>query len=597
MSVSFFNQLVRGLQYYPVLYIPHYHRNYILTEVEDVCFKLDLGRPRIINCSEKDILGDYSENARSGKKEKYDHNRRTIEKLAQYYRNIKEYGDAEMAPRICLVCDVDANLLDDPAFISLLNEHVQDYEQNSKDKNFIKRTLILCVPSGELPPIAISAICTVLTIAPPLEEEISQELIRYGLNGLTENIRTEYIRALLGLSLFDVRQILMSTKKQDGGKITPNSVEWAYSAKQEIVRKTGVLEVVDKEVSLHDIGGLKNLTSAIKTAAILYKNLPLLKKAHVPIPKGFLLLGMPGCGKSMIAQATANEFGCPLLKLDMGKLLGKYVGDSEHNLQAALEVVDSAHPCVLWIDEIEKAFAGTNNVSGDGDSVMMRLMGKFLSWMQERKTAVFIMATANDVLKPELMRKGRFDEVYFVDFPTAEEAEEIINITLKKYSNLVNDNGPLSIFSKKDYISDIAENMTTACVSSECQNCNEQKDCISKGVIDSRHCLSGAEIRSVIDSFVANRISELIENTKGECSVDLMKLSISETDFKKQLETAKKSAMINQRSLRCPKKEKSERQQERKKSFIDKIYDFRDNYNFQSASKEKAEEQKQKQKQ
>ena len=267
------------------------------------------------------------------------------------------------------------------------------------------------------------------------------------------------------------------------------------------------------------------------------------------------------------------------------------MGDSEHNLQAALEVVDSAHPCVLWIDEIEKAFAGTNNVSGDSDSVMMRLMGKFLSWMQERKTAVFIMATANDVLKPELMRKGRFDEVYFVDFPTAEEAKEIINNTLKKYSDLVIDNGPLNIFSNEGYISKIAKDMTTSCVCAECKKCKEYGECVSKGVIDPRRCLSGAEITSVIDSFVSNEISKLIENTKGESSVDLMKLLTSQADFDEHLKTAIKSAMINQKSLRCPKREKSESQQERKRSFIDKIYDFRDNYNFQSASTEKKEEQ------
>lgn len=587
MSLSFKDQLTKGIRNYPILYIPHFHRNYIINEVEDVCRQLELDKIRIIDCSEKDILVEPEEKEKE--KASYDYNKQSIEKLAQYYRNIEQYGyDTGLAPTVCVVCEANKKLLEDSAFIALLYEHVQKYEQKCREgeEGFIKRTLILCVPSGELPPASISGICTVITITPPSENEISQELVQYGLKGCTKDIEAEYIRALLGLSLFDVRQILMSTKKECGDILNPKSVSWAYDEKQEIVRKTGVLEVVDKDVTLSDVGGLNNLKSAIESAARLYKKLPLLYEAHIPIPKGFLLLGMPGCGKSMIAKAAANEFGCPLLKLDMGKLLGKYVGDSEHNLQMALDVVDSAHPCVLWIDEIEKAFAGTNNVSGGGDSVMMRLMGKFLSWMQERKTAVFIMATANDVLKPELMRKGRFDEVFFVDFPTATEAKEIINKTLIKYSDLVNNDGPLRLFSENgSYILKIAKEMTTYTVCSECQKCDKLKECINNGVIDCSHFLSGAEISFLIDSYVSNSISELIKSTEDKGFVDLKNLPISEEDFENQLKKAKESAMINQRSLRCLKT--SPKLGERKNnSFIDKIYEFRDNYKFRSASEQ-----------
>lgn len=120
------------------------------------------------------------------------------------------------------------------------------------------------------------------------------------------------------------------------------------------------------------------------------------------MPKGILILGMPGCGKSMIAKSIANAFNVSLLRLDVNRLMGQYVGQSESNLRRALQTAEAAHPCVLWIDEIEKAFAG--NEGGHND-IVIRLMGHFLTWMQERKTAVYIVATANDVMRPELMRK------------------------------------------------------------------------------------------------------------------------------------------------------------------------------------------------
>ena len=151
------------------------------------------------------------------------------------------------------------------------------------------------------------------------------------------------------------------------------------------------------------------------------------------MPKGVLIAGMPGCGKSLAAKATASLFGMPLVRLDVGRLLGKYVGESEDNMRKALRLSEAISPCVLWIDEIEKAFAGVGT-GGSGHEVTTRLFGQFLTWMQEKENTVFIVATANDIshLPPEFLRKGRFDELFFVDLPNGEERKKILDIHLKK---------------------------------------------------------------------------------------------------------------------------------------------------------------------
>lgn len=205
----------------------------------------------------------------------------------------------------------------------------------------------------------------------------------------------------------------------------------ALEEKQNLVKKSGIIDVVNRDVVINEIGGLHRLVSDLRVKGKIYENIGDALTYHIPIPKGILIIGMPGCGKSMIAKATANLFKVPLLRLDVSRLMGKYVGESEANLRTALTIAEAAHPCVLWIDEIEKAFAGSNKANGDNDSLVLRMMGYFLTWMQERKNPVYIVATANDVMRPEFMRKGRFDDVYFVDFPNQEERAEI----LRKKSN------------------------------------------------------------------------------------------------------------------------------------------------------------------
>jgi SpoVK/Ycf46/Vps4 family AAA+-type ATPase len=157
------------------------------------------------------------------------------------------------------------------------------------------------------------------------------------------------------------------------------------------------------------------------------------KKYGVDIPKGVLIAGVPGCGKSLNAKAAAHLFEVPLLRFDLGRLMGKYVGESEKNMRNAIALAEAISPCVLWIDELEKAFAGIGG-DGGGAEVTTRLFGNFLTWMQEKESPAFVVATANDITKlpPELLRKGRFDEIFYVGLPNDREREKIFQIHIKK---------------------------------------------------------------------------------------------------------------------------------------------------------------------
>ncbi|OTP76139.1 AAA family ATPase [Caballeronia sordidicola] len=197
---------------------------------------------------------------------------------------------------------------------------------------------------------------------------------------------------------------------------------------------------------LEHVGGLSKLKACLKQKATVLAKLNEAREFGVEMPKGIMIVGMPGCGKSPTAKATAALFKLPLLRLDVGSLMGKYVGESENSMRRALRLADAVSPCVLWIDELEKAFVGMGSSgSGSGSEVTSRLFGYSLTWMQERISPVFVLATANDIsgLPPELMRKGRFDEIFYVDFPNRRERAEIFEVHLKrriKLSDLIDSN-------------------------------------------------------------------------------------------------------------------------------------------------------------
>lgn len=241
--------------------------------------------------------------------------------------------------------------------------------------------------------------------------------------------------AFKGLSRFEIENLL-ALSYQDDGELTRKDLKLIFEQKKQMVMKSGILEMVPLKESLDDIGGLENLKKWLRRKAVVLKNVDRAVDFGVDIPKGVLIAGIPGCGKSLNAKAAAKLFEVPLLRLDMGRLMGKYVGESEGNMRKAIKMAEAIAPCVLWVDELEKAFAG---VSGDGgdSGVTTRLFGNFLTWLQEKDSPVFVVATANDISKlpPELLRKGRFDEIFYVGLPNRTERKKIFEIHIGKRRN------------------------------------------------------------------------------------------------------------------------------------------------------------------
>jgi len=233
------------------------------------------------------------------------------------------------------------------------------------------------------------------------------------------------IQNLAGLTYSDTRRLARNAIYIDGA-ITKNDLPQVMQAKYELLNRGGALAFEYDTATFGDVGGLVKLKSWLTQRRPVFRGEE--SAAHLDPPKGILLLGIQGCGKSLAAKATAAIFGVPLLRLDFAAIYDKYHGETERKLRESLNTADVMSPCVLWIDEIEKGIAGRGGETG----TTQRVLGSFLTWMAERKSHVFIVATANDIstLPPELVRKGRFDEIFFVDLPSAKIRESILAIHL-----------------------------------------------------------------------------------------------------------------------------------------------------------------------
>ena len=234
-----------------------------------------------------------------------------------------------------------------------------------------------------------------------------------------------------GLSEFEILNLL-ALAVSDDGELTRKDLSLIFEQKKQMILKSGLLEMIPLKEKIEDIGGLENLKAWLRRKAIIIKNIKKAEGFGVDMPKGVLIAGVPGCGKSLCAKAAASLFEVPILRLDVGKLMGKYLGESEANLRKAINLAEAISPCVLWVDELEKAFAGMG--SDNGHEVTTRLFGTFLTWMQEKTSTTFVVATANDITKlpPELLRKGRFDEIFFVGLPKEDERRKIFEIHISK---------------------------------------------------------------------------------------------------------------------------------------------------------------------
>jgi hypothetical protein len=237
------------------------------------------------------------------------------------------------------------------------------------------------------------------------------------------------VGALAGLTLNQARQAVARALVEDGG-LGPDGVLRLVDRKARLLGEDGLLEYFPAQDNRFELGGFARLKAWTLRARVGYS--PEAAALNLAPPRGILLAGVQGCGKSLAAKCIAREWGLPLLKLDAGRLYDKYVGESEKNLRRAIELAESVAPAVLWIDELEKGF---HLSSGEGDGgVSRRLYATLLTWLQEKRAPVFVVATANDVfaLPPELLRKGRFDELFFVDLPDLEERESIFVIHLRQ---------------------------------------------------------------------------------------------------------------------------------------------------------------------
>jgi SpoVK/Ycf46/Vps4 family AAA+-type ATPase len=300
-------------------------------------------------------------------------------------------------------------------------------------------TVIILSPSLSIP-IELEKEVSVIDVPLPTYTDLMQLLkeivtvVRKG-NKATVELSREHadqlIKAALGLTLSEAENAFAKAIAHDG-KLCSDDIKRIQDEKRQVIRKSGLLEFYPPDETLGNVGGLSNLKAWLGQRTTAFGERA--RQFGLPEPRGVLLLGVQGCGKSLTAKAISAQWNLPLLRLDMGRIFSGLIGSSEENLRKAIRVAESVAPVVLWVDEIEKGLSGVGS-SNTGDSgVSARVFGTLLTWLQEKTAPVFVVATANriDGLPPELLRKGRFDEIFFIDLPEQAERREIFRIHVKR---------------------------------------------------------------------------------------------------------------------------------------------------------------------
>jgi SpoVK/Ycf46/Vps4 family AAA+-type ATPase len=314
--------------------------------------------------------------------------------------------------------------LKEPSVVRKLRDLAQLFKQQPKN--------IVLLSSNLTIPAELSKEVAVLDFPLPERLEIRELVVKASqalsadLSG--EPLIEEIVEASCGLTYEEIENVLAKSI------VSKNRLDKSLvlDEKKQIVKKSGLVDFIDTAETESEVGGMESLREWLKLRRRGFSNSA--REAGLPLPKGILLVGVPGCGKSLTAMTVGREWKLPLLRLDLGRIFSGLVGSSENNVRGALAICEAVAPCVLWIDEIEKGLSGVKSSGSSDGGTTSRVFGTLLTWMQEKKSPVFVVATANDIsqLPPELLRKGRFDEIFFVDLPTARERQEILKIHLAR---------------------------------------------------------------------------------------------------------------------------------------------------------------------
>ena len=335
---------------------------------------------------------------------------------------------AVKSPGIYVLLDFHP-FLEDPVHVRLIKDICINYTT-------VQRQLVLISHQIKIPN-ELDAFCARFDMDLPSEEErariVKRAVNQYGEDHPGNPVQVDLkahellVQNLAGLTYSDTERLARNAIYVDGA-ITRSDLPDVMQAKYALLNRGGALQFEYDTARFSEVGGLSRLKTWLAQRRPAFRGDQ--TASHLDAPKGILLLGIQGCGKSLAAKATAGIFGVPLLRLDFGAIYDKYHGETERKLRESLKTADVMSPCVLWIDEIEKGIAGRGGETG----TTQRVLGTFLTWMAERKNKVFIVATANDIstLPPELVRKGRFDEIFFVDLPTAKIRAAILAIHLTR---------------------------------------------------------------------------------------------------------------------------------------------------------------------
>lgn len=425
--------------YYPVLYLTSFEYDRTKQKIDGIInsLKSDKKEVRLFNWN---CVEGLNECAASGKELIVDpESDETIVEASEALKYVLKNPNQSIKD-IFIFEDLSNNIEED---------EVKFYLRTIAEKARHTNTHVIILSAVYKLPVELEKYVTVINIPLPDRYDMERTLgavERQCKINLSVEMRNRMVDAALGMTSMEADlAFCLAAVKDDLGENAPYTVS---SEKEQIIKKSGILDYFPKNESLKDVGGMEVLKDWLFKRQKAYE-----KKARdfgLQEPKGLLLLGVPGCGKSLTAKSIASFWNMPLLRLDIGKVFQGLVGSSEDNIRKAIATAEAVAPCVLWIDEIEKGLSGVQSSGATDGGVTSRIFSTILTWMQEKTSPVFVVATANNInlLPPELLRKGRFDEIFFVDLPNPKERENIFKIHLTKkgqFSNSI----PLGILGKK----------------------------------------------------------------------------------------------------------------------------------------------------